>query len=166
MALGAFLALLRPWGSPPKRQATDMWLMFEANKLLGAAKDRIQHAAWSKLTVGIHAQHVYQRPQCFLFAALEKTRQAAAFYKFMDFTADVVCKAFGMLWSVTGRQVLLRDLLVDEPLLTVKASRGLDLWVALLVSLCMQCGLLECITRFSWVAVTVGASVVVVGNPG
>ena len=96
------------------------------------AKYFMRHALWSKLSVGMRTQHVYQ-PNCILFAVPETTRHAVAFCKFMGFAAGAVRKAFDPVWAPTGQQVPLQELLLDHPLLSLKTTQGLVMWAASLV---------------------------------
>ena len=39
MASGAFLSPMMPLGSPPERQVSEVWVLFDKLQLLGRAKD-------------------------------------------------------------------------------------------------------------------------------
>ena len=120
----------------------------------------MQHALWSKLPVGMRTQHVYHRPNCILCAVPKTTRHAVAFCKFMGFAIDVVHKAYGPVWSPAGQQLSLRDLLLDNPLLSLKNTQRLVTWAASPVSWRLRCDALfiqvcldlrECVSRWAFV---------------
>ena len=99
----------------------------------------MRKALWKKLVVGARMQRVFGRPKCEVCGGLETVSHVLSTCKYLPFAADSILKAFGPVRDDNGGVVVLQQIIMTHPELSLSTTQGLALWAVVQASRALTC---------------------------